>query len=259
MSNTPEDATSVGGVSLERDNGVAIVRIDNARRRNALTPLLSDLLVAAFDEVNMDESIGALVVMGSGGTFCSGADLSSIESLTADPLSPEAYDALERIYRTFTRLGELRVPTIAAVRGSAVGAGVNLALAADVRIVAHDARIISGFTKIGLHPGGGHFQLLARASSREVAAAAGIFAQELSGHRAAELGLVWESVDDSAVEDHAIALARVAGADPELARKQIQALRETTPSVVPWSAALQAERISQVWSFRRAANRPFGS
>jgi enoyl-CoA hydratase len=246
-------------VSLRRENGVAIVAIDNHRRRNALTPQLADLLVAAIDEVDLDESIGALVVMGAGGTFCSGADLSSIETLRTDPLSPQASNALERIYRPFTRLGEARVPTIAAVRGSAVGAGLNLALAADVRIVAHDARIISGFTKIGLHPGGGHFQLLERASSREVAAAAGIFAQEMHGRRAAQLGLAWESVDDDQVESRAIDLARIAGADPELSRKEVQSLRETTPSIVPWSAALQAERASQIWSFRRAVNPQLGS
>ncbi|HEY5103890.1 MAG TPA: enoyl-CoA hydratase/isomerase family protein [Acidimicrobiales bacterium] len=244
---------------IRREDGVAIVTINNVRRRNALTPELADALVDALDEVDLDDTIGALVVMGSGGTFCSGADLSSIESLTADPLSAQASEALERIYRPFTRFGEVRVPTIAAVRGSAVGAGLNLALAADVRIVAHDARIISGFSKIGLHPGGGHFQLLVKASSREVAAALGIFSQELNGRRAAELGFAWESVDDDEVESRAMELARVAGADPVLSRKEIQSLRETNPSIVPWTAALQAERASQVWSFRRAANRQFGS
>lgn len=76
-----------------------------------------------------------------------------------EPTSEESYNALDRIYRAFTRLGEMNVPTIAAVRGSAVGAGVNMLMAAEVRIVADNARIISGFLKIGLHPGGGHFQL----------------------------------------------------------------------------------------------------
>lgn len=248
----------MGRVSVRREEGVGIVTLDNVSRRNALNPHLADLFVAALDEVDGDDSLGALVVMGAGGAFCSGADLSSINSLSQDPLSAEASDALARIYRTFTRLGEVSVPTIAAVRGSAVGAGLNLALAADVRIVAHDARIISGFSKIGLHPGGGHFQLLVKATSHEAAAALGVFGQELNGRRATELGLAWESVEDGEVESRAIDLARLAGADPELSRQEIQSLRQTNPSVVPWSAALQAERYSQVWSLRRAAERQLG-
>jgi enoyl-CoA hydratase len=242
-------------VLIERLTGVAVITLNNPARRNALTPDSADRLVQAFEKIDADVNIGALIVKGADGSFCSGADLRSLGSAMDDPTSDEAYGALERIYRAFTRFGEMGVPTIAAVRGSAVGAGVNLAMAADVRIVAENARIISGFLKLGLHPGGGHFQLLVQGSSRETAAAMGVFSQEISGKRAAQLGLAWESVDDAEVESRAIELAQSAASDPGLTRKAIQSLRLTTPPVVPWAAALQAERAPQLWSLRRAANR----
>lgn len=241
-------------VILERVGGVSVVTLNNPSRRNALTPDSADRLVKILDQVNADRTVGAVVLQGADGTFCSGADLSSLESAMDDPAGEEAYEVLERIYRAFTRLGELDVPTIAAVRGSAVGAGVNLAMAADVRVMAHDARVISGFTRIGLHPGGGHLQLVAKATTREVATVMAVLSQEISGRRAAELGLAWESVEDEVVEERALSLATSAGADPDLTRKVKQSLRVTTPDAVPWLAALQAERAPQLWSLRRAAS-----
>lgn len=244
---------SWGTVLTERHDGVAIVTLNNPDRKNALSPELSDELVDAFADVDADHSIGALVIKGAEGTFCSGADLRTLDSAMDDPAGETAYSTLDRIYRAFTRLGELNVPTIAAIRGSAVGAGVNLAMAADVRVVAKNARIMSGFFRIGVHPGGGHFQLLVQATNRETATAMSIFSQEISGAKAVELGLAWDSVDDTEVEDRALSLALLAGADPELSRKSILTLRHTTPPAVPWATALQSERAPQLWSFRRAA------
>ena len=99
------------------------------------------------------------------------------------------------------------MPTIAAVLGAAVGAGINLMLATDLRIVAEDARLISGFLRIGLHPGGGHFGLLAGRAGAEAAAAAGIFGEEISGVRAVQLGLAWEALPAEQVEQRAAELA----------------------------------------------------
>jgi enoyl-CoA hydratase len=128
-------------------------------------------------------------------------------------------------------------------------------MAADVRVVANNARIISGFLKIGLHPGGGHFQLLEQGSNREAATVLGVLSQEISGQRAAEIGLAWEALQDDQVESRANELAQRAGADPDLARRAILSLRLTTPPPVPWATALQAERAAQLWSLRRAATR----
>lgn len=242
-------------VLVETFGGVTTVTLNDPARKNALTPESADRLVEVLDDVDRDESVGALVIRGAEGTFCSGADLSVLGSAMDDPTSERSYNALDRIYRAFTRLGEMSVPTVAAVRGSAVGAGVNMLLAADVRIVADNARIISGFLKIGLHPGGGHYQLLVQGSNRQAATVMGVLSEEISGRRAVELGLAWEALDDALVESRAFELVKRAGADPDLARKAIQSLRLTTPTTVPWATALQAERAVQLWSLRRAAVR----
>jgi enoyl-CoA hydratase len=147
----PADPDQDGrAVSIQKTHGVAVITLCNPGRKNALTPDIADQFVEALSEVDADLTVGSLVVKGANGTFCSGADLSSLSAAMVDPASEGSYDALDRIYRAFTRLGEMGVPTIAALRGSAVGAGVNLAMAADLRIVSESARIISGFAKLGL-------------------------------------------------------------------------------------------------------------
>ena len=78
---------------------------------------------------------------------------------------------------------------------------MNLALAADLRVVAETARLLPGFLRIGLHPGGGYFVLSGRAAGGEATAAMGLFGEEVTGRRAAELGFAWEALPDDQVEE----------------------------------------------------------
>ena len=239
-------------ISLERAGGVATITLDAAERRNALTREMARDLVAVCEEVDADPEIGAVVVQGAGGFFCAGGDRGTLAAAGADPAAPDSYAGLGDVYRSFQRVGELEPPTIAAVRGGAVGAGVNLAFATDLRIVAREAKIVSGFLPIGLHPGGGHGVLLGRTGQREAAAALALFGEGIDGERAAELGLAWSAVEDSEVEPAAAALAARPAGDPELARRTARSLRtELGPPGLPWPAALELERASQMWSMRR--------
>ena len=241
-------------VRLERDGGVALLTLDAPDRRNALTASMSGELIAACDEADADPEVGAVVVRGEGGFFCAGGDRGTLAAAGKDPAAPEAFAGLGAVYRSFQRVGELEPPTVAAVRGGAVGAGLNLALATDVRIFARDATLISGFLPIGLHPGGGHGVLLARTGSRETAAAMALFGERIDGERAAELGIAWSALDDGEVEGAALELAGRAAADPQLARRSARSLRtELGPPPLPWGAGLELERASQMWSMRRKA------
>jgi enoyl-CoA hydratase len=133
-----------------------------------------------------------------------------------------------------------------------VGAGINLAFATDLRVVAEDARLMAGFLRIGLHPGGGFFVLSGRTAGRETTAALGLFGDEISGRRAADLGIAWETLPDGEVEARARELAARAGADPDLARRAARSFRsELGPPAAPWGLALDAERAAQMWSLRR--------
>jgi enoyl-CoA hydratase len=240
-------------ISVERrPGGVALLTLNAPERRNALTVAMAEQLVAACETLDSDREVGAVVVRGEGGFFCAGGDRSTLDAAGRDPADPAVYAGLGAVYRSFARVGELEAPTVAAVRGGAVGAGLNLMLATDLRVVARDAKLISGFLPIGLHPGGGHGALLGRTGVREAAAAMALFGERIDGERAAELGMAWCAVDDGDVEETAIELATRAGADPELARRTAASLRTVLgPPAIPWPAALELERASQMWSMRR--------
>ena len=238
-------------ISLDRADGVATITLAAPDRRNALTLDMARELVEACDEIDGDPSVGAVVVTG-GEYFCAGGDRQTLADAGRDPATPDAWDGIGLVYRSFARVGELEPPTVAAIRGGAVGAGVNLAFATDLRVVATEAKIVSGFLQIGLHPGGGHGVLLGRTGQREAAAAMALFGQGIDGARAAELGLAWAAVADDEVEPTARELAAAPAADPELARRVARSLRaELGPPALPWPAALDMERASQMWSMRR--------
>jgi len=246
-------AAGSGEVLLDYDGAVAVVTLNAPDRRNALTPGMAGELMAAFDEVDSRSDVGALVVRAVGKSFCAGGDIKTLTDAGRDPAEASNYEGMSAIYDSFYRLGQLKVPTVAAVRGSAVGAGMNMLLAADLRIIARDARLICGFLKRGLHPGGGHFVILSRLIGREAAAAMALFGEEINGDRARELGLAWESLDDDAVEGRALELAARVAADPGLARKAVGNFRkEVVDGAVTWEIATQFERPAQMWSMRRS-------
>ena len=144
------------------------------------------------------------------------------------------------------------MPTIAAVRGAAVGAGLNLALATDLRIVSRTARLLPGFAQIGIHPGGGHFTLLNRVAGREAAAALGLFGEEVDGERAVALGLAWAAYDDGDVRAAPSRSRPGWPRTPQLARRTVASFRrETVPGGMPWDVAVELERSPQMWSLRR--------
>ncbi|MEV7232041.1 MULTISPECIES: enoyl-CoA hydratase-related protein [Polymorphospora] len=246
-----------GEVDLTVRDGVAVITLDAPGRRNALTVAMARDLADAAATADADASVGAVVVRGAGGHFCAGAHRALLAAVGADPADDANYRDLGTVYDSFVRVGRLGVPVVAAVRGSAVGAGVNLLLAADVRVVARDARILAGFGAIGLHPGGGHHLLAATALGRQGAAAFTLLGQELDGVRAVDVGLALECVDDAEVDERAYALAVPAAADPELSRRTTASFRRAVdPSPSRWELAVEAERAAQMWSLRRRAARP---
>jgi enoyl-CoA hydratase len=242
----------MAAVEYDVDGHVATITLNDPARRNALDVASAERVIEVCDTIAKDRSIGAVVVRGAGGTFCSGAARDLLARAGEDPAEEERYDSVGLVYEAFVRIGELPVPTIAAAQGAAVGAGVNLLLATDLRIVALDARVITGFLKIGIHPGGGHFTLLSQLVGRETATAMGLFGEEISGARAAELQLAWEALPAEQVEPRAAELAARVAQDPALARRAVASLRvQVSRPGVPWAAGLAIERPAQMWSLRR--------
>ena len=238
-------------VRYDVTEGVARITLDAPDRRNALSVDMAGELIDAALTAEGDPAVGAVVVSG-GAHFCAGAVREVLADVGRDPVEDTAYRNLETVYRAFTTIGSIELPTVAAVRGAAVGAGLNLALATDLRVVSRTARLLPGFAQIGIHPGGGHFTLLNRAAGREAAAALGLFGDEVDGDHAVALGLAWAAYDDGDVEERALDLARRVAKDPALARRMVTSFRrETAPGGVPWDVAVELERSPQMWSLRR--------
>ena len=171
---------------------VALVTVNDPERRNALTAEMSTLLRDAVKRAETDPDVHALVVTGAGKAFCAGADLSALGAAG----SGAAEAGLRQIYDGFMAVGNCRLPTIAAVNGAAVGAGLNLALAADVRIVGPGALFDARFQKLGLHPGGGATWMLQRAVGPQVARAALLFGMRFDAESAVRHGLALNVADD---------------------------------------------------------------
>jgi enoyl-CoA hydratase len=240
-------------ILLDFHDAVAVFTLNAPERRNAMTPHMAEQFCDALQEATRRPRIGALVVRGSDRAFCAGADVSVLSEAATDPLAAENFRAIGQIYHAFYSLGQVELPTVAAARGWCVGAGLNLLLAADLRIVAADARLRSGFAQRALHPGGGHFHLLTRLAGRETAAAMGLFGADVTGEQAAALRLAWLAVESEQVDSTAIDYAARVAAHPELARRLTLSFREETEALrLSWRAATEFERSSQMWSMRQS-------
>ena len=174
------------------DDHVAVITVNDPDRRNAVTNEMSVSLRAAVERAEADPDVHAVVVTGAGKAFCAGADLSALGAAGSGP----AESGLQRVYDGFMAVGSCRLPTIAAVNGAAVGAGLNLALAADVRIAGPAALFDARFQKLGLHPGGGATWMLQRAVGPQVARAALLFGMRFDAESAVRYGLALSVADD---------------------------------------------------------------
>ena len=195
--------------------GVRVLTLNDPGRRNALSPQLKDELGAAVDRIAADRDARVLVVTGAGKGFSAGADLPALFG-DLDPDVGVVRNGLHEIYDSFLRVRRLRIPTIAAVNGAAVGAGVNLAMCCDVRIAGPHARFGITFTALGLHPGGGCTWFLTQALGRQRAMALIMDGGTLDADEAYALGLVLRVVEDPVAEALAVA-QRWAAVDPGLA------------------------------------------
>ncbi len=232
-------------ILVETADRVATVTLNDPDRRNALDLDLCDRMVAVFDELEASDEVGAVVVTGAPPAFCAGADLSH--------LGDAAEEGLRAVYEGFLRVGRSPLPTIAAVNGPAVGAGMNLALACDLRLAATGAKFDTRFLQLGIHPGGGHTWMFRRIAGPEATMATVLFGEVLDGAEAERAGLVWRCVDDDQLLPLARQLAgRAAAAPPELARR-VKATIHDMATIERHEDAVDRELVDQVWSVGQPA------
>jgi enoyl-CoA hydratase len=220
-----------------RDNA-ALLTLNNPDKRNMLTLEVCAEIVRYVKEAEEHPEVKALIVTGSGRAFCAGGQLSD--------LIPDQ-EILESIYSGFLSIANCKLPTIAAVNGAAVGAGFNMAVGCDVRIVTENARFEPRFFGLGLHPGGGNTWMLRQLVNWNTAAGMLLFSQSLNGREAVEKGLAWKCVADE--ELVAEAFAFTANIRDLLLRTK-QTLR-TAGGTNSHKEMLEIETAAQVWSINQ--------
>lgn len=237
-------------------DGVALMTLRAGRRRNALTlPMVAEI-AEELDRLEADDSVGAVVITGEPPAFCAGADLGDLGTDAETVSSSEPTPAVDRaretqlraIYEGFLRVARSPLPTVAAVNGAAVGAGINLALACDVRLAARRARFDTRFMQLGLHPGGGHTWMLQRIVGPQAAAALVLFGEVLDGEAAAACGLAWRCVDDDSLVEEALAFAGRAAAAPRGVVMRAKQTLRTVASIPDRETAVDVELDAQLWS-----------
>ncbi|MFL6122593.1 enoyl-CoA hydratase [Actinophytocola sp.] len=225
-------------VLLEPRDGVGVITIDLPERRNSLTIDMSAQLVEHVAACEGDDAVSAIVVTGAPPAFCAGADLTA--------LGEAREDGLRAIYAGFLAVARSSLPTVAAVNGAAVGAGLNLALACDVRLAGPKARFDARFLQLGLHPGGGMTWMAQRIVGPQVAAAMTLFGQVLDADAAVAVGLAFARVED--VVAAAVEFAQPAVKAPRDLLLATKRTLRTTAAHDRHEDAVETELVAQVAS-----------
>jgi len=187
---------------------VATVTLNDPDRRNVFTLEMNDALIPVVEELENDDNVGAIVVTGAGPHFSAGGHLD-------DLLNAETHEEMRALYSGFLKVAHTSLPTVAAVNGAAVGAGMNCALACDLIIAGEKSRFDSRFLQIAIHPGGGHTWRLRNKTDIQTAKAMVLFSEVLFGPQAKEVGLAWDCVPDDQIVSRAQELASNAASAPK--------------------------------------------
>lgn len=198
--------------------GVVVVSLDNAGERNSMSLDMTASWERVMTSLAADGSVRAVVVTGEGAAFCSGGNLGWLAS--DGDASVEALRAkLRGFYRSWLTVREIKVPTIAAINGAAVGAGLAIALACDIRYAAASARMSAPFVKLGLHPGMATTFSLADVVGPAAARDLLLTGRAVEGDEALRLGLVSRLFDPAELLDGAIGAATAIAASAPLASR----------------------------------------
>ncbi len=180
---------------------VRTIALNRPERKNALSDALAWAIVEAVDEAAKDDSVWVVALTGTGDCFCAGLDLSGPERFS--PLSPQSAQ-IDDIHWVGQFLLSMRKrcdkPVVAGINGAAVGAGLGLAMAADVRLVSRSARLMAGYTRIGGSPDAGLTITLPQALGYEGAMRFMMENRTATGEEAVALGLAGEVVEDALFE-----------------------------------------------------------
>jgi len=190
-----------GDVSVALNGNVAVLEVNRPPNNHVSVDMMRDL-ADALDALDAEPACRALVLATAGKVFCGGADLHAPSGIAAGN-----FEEVNPLYVQAVRLFSNKKPIVAAVQGAAVGAGLGLALVADFRVAAPEARFSANFVKLGFHPGFGISHALPRLIGEQKAALMMLTGRRVKAEEALAWGLVDEVVDLERLRVHAINLA----------------------------------------------------
>ncbi len=242
-------------ILFDLSDEVATITLNRPDRMNALTPLVLEEASAAIDRA-LGEGARALVLTGEGRAFCSGADLVPDQYGYAG-LPDDLGELLDTHYNPFVRkLAGLDIPVVSAINGPAVGAGMGLALSADLTVMARSAYLLLAFVNIGLVPDAGVTWLIAKGAGRAQAMEMALLGDRISAEDAKAMGLINRVVDDMAVLEEARGLALRLAHGPTVAigviRKQVAAALNHTLDETLAAERRNQSKVGRSQDFREA-------
>jgi enoyl-CoA hydratase/2-(1,2-epoxy-1,2-dihydrophenyl)acetyl-CoA isomerase len=229
-------------LTVEKKDQVGLITLNRPGVMNAMSREMIFGLRDAVQQIGSDKKIRVMILKGAGDHFCSGADLNLFAAKTK---SYEWIAAMREVGHIIKGLRSIPQPVISAVKGVAVGGGVNLALAADFVVAAEDARLCEIFINIGaiMDYGGNYFlpRLVGLAKARELA----LLGDEVDGKTAAAIGLIYRSVPTNDLDKEVETLAGKLTQKPPLALRLIKeglekSFDRSLQEVLDWEAAHQS-------------------
>ncbi len=232
-------------VRTDASGDIVTVVLDDPDHRNALSWAMVCAITRAVDDA-VRTGRRALILTNTPPVFCAGGSVD-------DLLTPKV--PLEDMYGAFNALAEAPMPTVAALDGAAIGAGLNLALACDLAICTTRSRFDVRFLDVGIHPGGGQLWHLRQLIGRQGAAALSLFGEVLDGEEAVRRGLVWRCVETGELRAEAERLARRAGRHDSELTARVKRTLDATAAILNHEEAVAGELEPQRWSMDRPAFR----
>ena len=201
-------------IDYDIKDGVGILMLNRPEKLNSFTVPMLQEISTALSEAAGNADVRAVLLSGQGRAFGAGQDLSERDIKPGDP-PPDLGESLEKRYNPVVlQIRTLDIPVVCAVNGVAAGAAANMALACDLVLAARSARFIEPFCRLGLVPDAGGTWSLPRLVGRARAMGMAMLGGDIAAEQAEEWGLIWKCVDDDALMDEALSLAKTLARQP---------------------------------------------
>lgn len=221
-------------VLLEHQDGIATLTLNDPQRRNAMSRAMGEAFTRRIAELRRERELRAVILTGSGQAFCAGGDMAMLEELVAqgaaqgEQAKNPIRDTMRSFYGLFLSIRELDCPTLASINGHAIGAGLCVALACDLRFVSSQARLGLNFTRLGLHPGMAATWTLPRLVGPARAAELLYTGRIIEAREAEAIGLVNRAVELAELASTVASVAQqIATSAPRAVRATRRALART--------------------------------